>query len=321
MRNRLILLSAVLLVTAAAYMLIDAKGPGSFIFPYRATKLAALVLVGAALSVATVLFQTITGNRILTPSLMGFDALYVMILSVLVFGLGTSGYAALPQWQLFAINVAAMSVLGLLLFVLLMRLAQGDMVRMVLTGVMVGLLIRSLTEFVQRLIDPTDFQMVQSMSFARFTQIDRLLLAISAVAIAIGIAGAWALRHRLDVLSLGDTASTSLGEPPRTLQRLALLLICLLVAASTSLAGPLAAGGFGPSSFFGLVVVAFAHIVTPTYRHAILLPAAGLMGGVFLVGGQLIMERIFDLSTPLMVVIELIGGATFLFILLKRRAV
>ena len=319
MSDRLIALGAALIFAALGYMLVDATGPASFVYPYRATKLAALVLVGIALSVATVVFQTITGNRILTPSLMGFDALFVLVLTVLVHGLGAAGYAALPAWEVFALNFAAMAVLGLVLFVVLMRLARGDMVRMVLTGIVLGLLIRSLTEFLQRLIDPSEYQMVQSLSFARFTQIDLALLLISAVAVAVGVAAAWHLRYRLDVLALGDTAAVSLGEPPERLQNMALVIICLLVAAATSLAGPLASGGAGPSSFFGLIVAAFAHVLTPTHRHAILLPSAALTGAFILVGGQLVMERLLDLSTPLIVVIELIGGVTFLVLLLKRR--
>ncbi|WP_375174007.1 iron chelate uptake ABC transporter family permease subunit [Pseudooceanicola sp.] len=320
MIRRLVALSVVLALSALAYVFVDAAGPWDFILPYRLTKLGALLLVGVALSVATVLFQTITANRILTPSLMGFDALYVLILTGLVHSIGTAGYAGLSPALLFALNLSAMTGLGLLLFAALMRLARGDMVRLVLTGVVIGLLIRALTEFLQRLIDPSEFQTVQSMSYARFTQIDGVLLTVSSGTVLVGLILAWRMRYRLDVLSLGEATATGLGEPPARLHRLALLTICLLVASATALAGPLASGNSGPSSFFGLIVTAFAHIATPTHRHAVLLPAAALTGGIILVGGQMLMERVFHLATPLTVVIELIGGATFLYLLLKRRA-
>ena len=320
MSRRLAILAVVLVLSALAYMVLKAQGPWSFLLPYRATKLAALILVGVALSVATVMFQTVTANRILTPSLMGFDALYVLVLTLLVHSLGASGYAQIGAAWLFAGNLAAMSVLGLVLFAGLMRLAGGDMVRLVLCGIVLGLLIRALTEFLQRMIDPSEFQMVQSLSFARFTQIDGTLLALSFVAIAAALVLAWRLRHRMDVLALGDAAATGLGEPPARLQRQALILICVLVAAATALVGPLASGGFGPSSFFGLIVTAFAHIVTPSHRHAVLIPSAALIGAVILVGGQLVMERLLGFQTPLTVVIELIGGAVFLILLIKRRA-
>ncbi len=320
MRERLAILAGVLTLSAVGYMLLDAKGPWSFLLPFRATKLLALVLVGAALSVATVLFQTITANRILTPSLMGFDALFVFVLTAMVHSLGAAGYAALPPGLIFFVNLAAMTGLGLLLFSALVWQAGGDMVRLVLTGIVIGLLIRALTGFLQRMIDPSEFQMVQAVSFARFTQVDPTLLGLSAAAILPAIVLAWHMRHRLDVLSLGTEPATGLGEVPARLQRLALMVICVLVAAATALAGPLAAGGFGPSSFFGLIVTAFAHLFTPTHRHAVLLPSAALTGGIILVGGQLVMERMLHLSTPLIVVIELVGGAVFLVLLLKRRA-
>lgn len=320
MSERLAVLLLLLAGCALAYVFVDVVGPWGFVLPYRLTKLAALVLVGVALSVATVLFQTITANRILTPSLLGFDALFVLVLTVLIHLLGPTGYSDVSPGVLFAVNVIAMTGLGLVLFAVLLRLAHGDMIRMVLTGIVLGLLIRAATEFLQRMIDPAEFQVVQSLSFARFTQIDTGLLVLSGVAIAAGSAMAWHLRRRLDVLSLGDVAATSLGEPPARLRRAALMVICLLVAAATSLAGPLAAGGFGPASFFGLIVTAFAHLITPTHRHGILLPSAALVGAIILVGGQLAMERLLGLSTPLIVVIELIGGVTFLVLLLKRRA-
>lgn len=320
MSQRLCLLAALLAICSVGYMLISANAPWDFLLPHRATKLAALVLVATAISVATILFQTIVGNRILTPSLMGFDALYVFILSALVHVLGGAAYAGVPAWGLFALNLTAMSGLGLLLFVALFRLASGDMIRLVLTGIVLGLLIRSITEFLQRLIDPNEFQLVQAMSYARFTQIDTLLLGLSTIAVAVGLGMAWRLRRRLDVLALGDGPSSALGEAPDRLRKQVLLVICILVASATALVGPLASGGFGPSSFFGLIVSAIAHIVTPSYRHAVLIPSAALIGAVVLVGGQLLSERVFHLSTPLIVVIELIGGAVFLIVLLKRRA-
>jgi len=318
--RRLAILGAVLALAAAGYMLIGARGNWGFVLPFRAAKLAALLLVGAGLAVATVMFQTITANRILTPSLMGYDALYVLVLTALVHGLGASGYAALPPALLFALNLAAMSALGLLLFALLARLARGDLVRLVLTGIVLGLLIRAGTTFLQRMIDPSAFQMVQGISYARFTQVEPSLLGLAALAILPALALAWTLRHRLDVISLGRDAAAGLGEPPARLERAALALICVLVAAATALVGPLASGSLGPTSFFGLIAAAFAHAITPHARHAVLMPCAALTGALILVGGQTLMERVLALATPLTVVIEFVGGVTFLILLLKRRS-
>ena len=314
-------LGLALLVSIIGYLFLDAVGSWAFILTFRATKLAAMLLVGVSLAVATVLFQTITANRILTPSVMGFDALYAFALSSMVFTLGAAGYDAIPQPLLFAANLTLMSGLGLLLFMALLAGGRGDILKMVLTGIVLGILIRSVTGFIQRLIDPSDFQTVQVASFARFTFVEPVLLGMAAAVVIPALVQAWRMRFRLDVLALGPEAATGLGEAPKRGQKQALLLICLLVGAATALSGPMSSGFSGPSNFFGLIVTALAHLLIKSERHATLLPAAAMIAGIVLVGGQTVMERVLHLSTPLPVVIELIGGALFLFLLLRRRAV
>ncbi len=76
------------IVACAAFMTLGAKGNWAFTLGFRGTKLAAMILVAYSIAVSTVLFQTVTGNRILTPSIMGFDALYILIQTVAVFVFG-----------------------------------------------------------------------------------------------------------------------------------------------------------------------------------------------------------------------------------------
>jgi len=315
--RRFVILGLILGLSALGYMTLGAVGSWSFLIPFRGAKLAALLLTGASIATATLLFQTITANRILTPSIMGFDSLYMAVLTVLVFTLGASGYAALPAPLLFFLNLGVMSALGILLFLALLAGGRGDMLKLVLTGIVLGILIRALSSFLQRMIDPSEFSSLQAASFARFTHVDPLLLGLSALVSVPAIALAWRMRHRLDVLSLGTEAATGLGEEPRRGQKQALVLICVLIGSATALAGPMSSGFSGPSNFLGLIVVALARMVTPSFRHAVLLPSAILVSGIVLIGGQTVMERVLHLSTPLPVVIELVGGLLFLVLLLR----
>lgn len=319
LRKRFLILGTLLALSVVGYMTLGAVGSWSFLIPFRASKLAALALVSVCLAVSTVLFQTITANRILTPSVMGFDALYVFILTAIVHSFGAAGYAAIPAPLLFVMNLVLMTGMGLVLFSLLLKGGRGDILKMVLTGIVLGILIRALTGFLQRMIDPSEFQTIQSVSFARFTYVDKLNLAMAAIVALPALVMAWRMRHRLDVIALGPVAATGLGEAPRRGQRQALVLICLLTASATALAGPMSSGGAGPSSFFGLIVAALAHMITPSYKHSVLLPSAAMLACITLIGGQTVMERVLHLSTPLAVVIEVLGGITFLILLLKRR--
>ncbi|MEM9581787.1 MAG: iron chelate uptake ABC transporter family permease subunit [Pseudomonadota bacterium] len=302
-------LSLILLVCAALYMTLGARGGWDFILPFRGAKLAALILVAVAVATATVLFQTITYNQILTPSIMGFDALYILVLTLAVYVLGGQTVARLPQMSQFLLTSTLLLGASLLLFGTLLAQRRQDLMRMILTGVIFGVLFRSLTSFLQRMIDPNEYSVIQVSSYARFSRMETELLGIAALLTIAALAATWAMRHRLDVLALGREAAINLGEHPKRGMLQALVVISVLVSVSTALVGPVA--------FLGLLVVSLARLITPTARHAVLLPSAALVSAITLVGGQTLLERVFALSTPLSVIVDLVGGAVFLILLLR----
>ncbi|WP_093995450.1 iron chelate uptake ABC transporter family permease subunit [Octadecabacter ascidiaceicola] len=292
-------------------MTIGARGPLSFVIPFRGGKLAALILIGVSVSTSTVLFQTVSQNRILTPSIMGFDALYVMILTGAVFFLGGMTVAGLSDQITFAVTACAMTLAALALFSTLLRSGQNNLLRMILTGIVLGALFRSLTDFMQRLIDPNEFAIIQGASYARFSHVEVDLLLIATVLCGLALVMTWRMRFALDVMALGREAAVNLGLDVGRLQMRALILTAVLVAVSTALVGPVA--------FLGLLVVSLARLVTPVERHGVILVSAGLISTITLIGGQTVLERVFKLSTPLSVVIDLLGGVLFLILLLKGR--
>ncbi|MCL4122616.1 UNVERIFIED_CONTAM: hypothetical protein GTU68_067417 [Idotea baltica] len=297
------------MLSCVMYMTIGARGSWDFVLPFRGVKLIALIVVAIGISTSTVLFQTITRNRILTPSIMGFDALYVLILSIMVFMFGGQGVAYLPAPVLFGLNITLLLIASLLLFGTLLGQARQDLMRMILTGIVFGVLFRALTSFIQRMIDPNEYAIIQVGSYARFNQIDTSLLGFATILTIGALIAVWVMRHRLDVVALGRDAAINLGENPNRVMIQVLILVSILVSVSTTLVGPVA--------FFGLLVVSLAHLITPNVRHAILLPCAALVACIVLVAGQTIIERIFAFSTPLSVVVDFIGGILFLILLLR----
>lgn len=308
-RNLILLLAVLASASCVAYMTLGVRAPWSFTLPFRGEKLAALMLVALAVSTSTVLFQTISFNRILTPSIMGFDALYLLLLTLAVYFLGGIGFTTLPPIVVFAATTFTLILAAMALFGTLLGQARADLLRMILTGIICGVLFRALTSFVQRMIDPNEFAVVQLSSFARFNTIDTDLLIIAAPLTVAALALAWRMRRRLDVISLGTDTAISLGERPKRGQLHALALIAVLVSVSTAFVGPVV--------FLGLLVVSLAHAIRPTPYHATLLPVAGLISIITLVGGQTVLERVLALTTPLSVAIDLIGGIVFLILVLK----
>lgn len=83
--KRLLLLSIIALVAMVIFMTINLRGNIQYVLVHRGLILATMVLVAFAAGIATVLFQTVTNNRILTPSVMGLEALFILIQTMLIF--------------------------------------------------------------------------------------------------------------------------------------------------------------------------------------------------------------------------------------------
>ncbi|MDP9835559.1 iron complex transport system permease protein [Neorhizobium huautlense] len=305
------ILAVLSLVSAVAFMTWGARGSWSFVLSFRGTRLAALIIVAYAISVSTVLFQTITGNRILTPSIMGFDALYVLLQTVLVFTLGAAATSAIDPRLMFIVEVAAMVGFSLLLFRFLFSGHAQNIHLLVLVGIVLGVLFRSLSGFLQRIINPDDFVVLQDRLFASFNITDGTLVGVSAVLVAGVSVFIWRMRDTFDVLALGRDMAISLGLDYQAATTRILILVAILISVSTALVGPV--------TFFGLLVANLAYLIIPASRHRYTLPAAVLISVLCLVGGQTILERLFAFDTALSIIIEFAGGLFFILFLLKGR--
>lgn len=308
----LIILGAIALVSVACFMTLGAKGSWSFILPFRGRKLLALALVAYSVAVSTVLFQTVTNNRILTPSIMGFDALYILLQTALVFFLGVGALTALNDQAQFGVEILVMVVFSGLLFRWLFLGEERSLHLLVLVGIVFGILFRSLSQFMQRMLDPNAFNVLQDSFFASFATVDTSLLLAASVIVALVTLVAWRMGHSYDVLSLGRAQAINLGVDYKRTVVVILTLVSILVAVSTALVGPI--------TFFGLLVVSLAHSLVGTSRHRFVLPAAVLLAIICLVGGQTVLERVFAFDTALSIIIEFLGGTVFILLVLRRAA-
>ncbi len=308
----LILLALAAAVSMVCYMTLGVRGNWGFVLQFRGKKLLALVLVAWSVGVSTVLFQTVTNNRILTPSIMGFDALFVLVQTGIVFFLGTATFALMNAQIRFVAETALLTGFAALLFRWLF-LGEGRSLHLVvLVGLVLGIFFRSLSGFMQRMLDPNAFQVLQDSFFASFSTVDTTLLGLSwALLLAVSF-GLWRIGHTFDVLSLGRATAIGLGVDHRRTVMAILLACSVLVAISTALVGPV--------TFFGLLVVSLAHGLTGSGRHRHILPASVLLGVICLVGGQTLLERVFAFDTALSIIIEFLGGLVFILLVIRGAA-
>lgn len=309
---RIALLGIVVVALAAFYLFYDVPGSLLFAAKIRGLTVLAMLVVATAVGASTVVFHTITQNRILTPSIMGFDAFYGLITTVMVFLFGASGFLSADSMTLWILQVAVMVAFSVLLFTWLFAGKRRSIHLMLLVGIVLGTFFRSFTEWMQRMLDPLDFQVVTDAMFASLTRPDPTLLAFTAVLVVAGCLVLVPLLAKLDVLTLGEPMAVGLGIDHRRLVMLLFLVVSVMVAASTALVGPIL--------FFGLIVANLAYSYAGSFRHRWTLPSAVLLGMVCLLGGQIIIEQLLGWNGTLSTVIEFAGGLFFLYLVLRKGA-
>ncbi|OBZ13715.1 iron chelate uptake ABC transporter family permease subunit [Bacillus sp. FJAT-26390] len=305
-------LLAVLAVALIAVFLFIHLGPNwDYALPRRLKKVLAIVITGGAIAYSTMIFQTITNNRILTPSIIGLDSLYMLIQTFVVFAFGSMSLPSTNKHLNFFISVALMIAFVAVLYKLLFKKEGRNLYFLLLIGLVLGTLFGSMSTFMQVLIDPNEFLIVQGKMFASFNNVNTDLLVISIIIIALIAIYATRLSKYLDVMSLGKEHAVNLGIPYDYVVKRMLVIVAILIAVSTALVGPI--------TFLGLLVVNVAYPFMRTYRHSYLIPGAMLISIIALVGGQLIVERVFSFETTISVIINFVGGAYFLYLLLREK--
>ncbi|BAQ09002.1 ferric anguibactin transport system permease [Bacillus sp. OxB-1] len=312
MRNstKILILAILAAIFCSLYLFQGLNGSFDYALPRRGIKVLAMVITGVAIAYSTVIFQTITHNRILTPSIMGLDSLYLLLQTVVIFFLGSGHVTVVNKHVNFILSVATMIVFALLLYRFLFKSGRQPIYFLLLVGIIVGTFFGSISTFLQVLIDPNEFLRVQDKMFASFNNVSGELVwwALGFVAIALVIG--WRSMDELDVLSLGRDTAINLGVSYDKVVKMMLILSAVLISVSTALVGPI--------TFFGLIVANLSYQFFKTYKHSILIIGASVMSVIALVGGQWVVERVFTFSTTLSVIINFIGGVYFIYLLLKE---
>lgn len=311
--RKLVLLTVLALGMVLVFLFEDIGSNWGYILPRRLVKVAAMVLTAVAIGVSTIAFQTITNNRILTPSVIGLDSLYLLLQTAVVFVYGSTSPAFSYKQVNYLLCLFLMVLFSLLLHHYLFRREQQDIYRLLLIGVVLGTFFGSLSTIMQVLLDPNEFLTLQGRLFASVNRVNQDVLGLSVAVLAAAMGYAWPLVKYLDVIALGRDHAINLGIDYHRIVKRWLMIISMLVSVATALVGPL--------TFFGLIVANVTHQVLKVYQHATLLWGVVWISIIALVGGQWVVERVFEFATPLSVIINFVGGAYFLYLLFKERTV
>lgn len=277
----------------------------------RLPKIFAIIIVSYSIGYSSIVFQTITNNKILTPGVMGLDSLYVFIQTVVVFFFGTKQLEIMSDTSQFLISAIIMIGSSLLLYVFLFKGEMKNIYFLILIGMIFGGFFSGLSNFMQVLLDPNEFLILQGKMFASFNNINVKLLGVCFIVLIICIFISIKDFKKLDVLSLGEYHAINLGINYKSLVRKQFIIISLLVSISTVLVGPVI--------FLGLLIASLSREIFKSYKHNILIFGAFLIGCLALIYSLLIVERILNFGTTMNVIINFVGGIYFIYIMLKEN--
>ncbi|WP_246475432.1 iron chelate uptake ABC transporter family permease subunit [Diaphorobacter ruginosibacter] len=306
------MLASAIGLLAAVFVFAGAGMDFDYVIPKRLQRLAGMGLGGICVALSSMLFQTLVGNRILTPAVMGYEAVFLLWQALLLLLLGTHGLASLGSGGGFAVSVALMLGYSWVLQQWLMRRGGNDIYLMLLVGLVLTMVMGTFTQFVQLSISPGEFAVLQGVGQTSFQRVRPETLAWASLGVLAATAVVYRTLPVLDVMALGRDPSISLGVPHDRYLRLYLALIAVLVAVSTSL--------IGPAAFMGIFVANIVHAWAPRARHRTSLPlGCGVAVGIFLVA-QLLVEHVFHYRTTVTILVNLVCGAYFLALILRNRS-
>lgn len=310
-KKRLLILLLLTIAVTGLYLFTFVGNSPEYVIPRRLTQLAAMALISCSVGYSSVVFQTITNNRILTPSIMGFEAVFILFQAFIVFLYGDKTFQVIQENTNFLFSVLLMFGFALILYLVLFRKKQIHVYFLLLVGLILGAVFSSMTSFLELIIDPNEFAFMQKYLFASFNNINTNLLGIAAVALLISLIIGARILHKLDVLLLGKEQAITLGVNYRRLVQISLFLIAIQVSISTALVGPI--------TFLGILIANLSYEFVSSYKHKHTILGAGMFGFILIVGGQFIVEHVFNMNTTISILINFIGGIYFIFLLLKSK--
>ena len=314
-RAGLLLMAVLALGAAALYMLVNVDFENEKLFAYamriRAPKLFAMMITAFAIGGASLVFQSVINNTIVTPCLLGMNSLYMLIHTAVIFAAGSGSILAVNAKAAFGVDLLIMGTATTVIYSTLFRKTGHNVLYVLLIGTVLNSFFGSVQSALTRIMDPNEYDSLLADLVASFANVNSEIMVIAALVLALVV---FALRKELallDVITLGKDQAVNLGvDYDRCIRRL-LLGVALFIAVATAMVGSV--------SFLGLILANLSRQLLKTYRHSQLILGSVFFGIIILVGGQLIVEQVFTYTVPVSVFITFFGGIYFLYLLLTER--
>lgn len=230
---KLIILAVIVLLAMAAYMTIGVKFHNErlmrFAFKIRYPKLIAMVITAFTIGGASIVFQSVINNTIVTPCLLGMNSLYTLIHTAVVFFLGSGIMLVINSNMSFALDLVIMGVVATFIYSYLFKVTNHNVLYVLLIGTVLTSFFSSIQSTLTRIMDPNEYDTLLTSLVASFSNVNSEIIIFSLIIIAAIIVIFRKELAMLDVLTLGKEQAVNLGvDYDRCIRRL-LLAVTLCI--------------------------------------------------------------------------------------------
>jgi iron complex transport system permease protein len=300
----IVTLTRIIASVLAGEALRESDTPALVLWSVRLPRVIVAVAVGAALSVAGAVFQSLFRNPLVSPNILGVTSGAAFGATLAIFILGGSAWAI----EGFAF---AWGLIAVILSYQIGKRSGNSVTSLVLSGVIVSSLFMAGVTFLKYHADP--YQHLPAMVFwsmGSFNSIIWMDVWKALAIIAPGLAVIYFYRWRLNPLALGDEEAMSLGIEVSRARVLYILLGTLIVAISVSVSGSI--------GWVGLVVPHMSRIIVGS-DHDIMIPFTGVLGGIFMLTMDTLSRSLPGGEIPVGVLTALLGAPFFAYLLISNR--
>lgn len=278
----------------------------------KTIQLIAMIVSAVLIASTSLVFQTLTHNRILTPSLIGFDSIFITVQTLIVFLFTSQSVFYSNIYLNFFISSGLMILISMLMYAFILRKNKNNIIFLLLVGMILSTLSRSLANFLQTIMNPDEFQSIVIRTEVSVSNMNTGIIMISIPVLIVILMLMFKEVKSLDVMTLGETQATGLGVNYHHKMNLHLIYIAIAMSVATAMIGPI--------SFLGLIAVNASRELLKTYRHKELLILSSLIAITFLVLGQTIIVETGYITT-VTVWMSLVGGLYMIYLILKENKI
>lgn len=315
MIKKIIILTALVIGVCAAYLLINSYPENPNLFRYiislRIPTLVVMMIAAFSIGSASLIFQSIINNRIVTPCLLGMNAMYTLVHTTVIFMVGSGSIFATNANLSFAVDLIVMSVVATFIYSFMFEKTGNNVLYVLLIGTVLSSFFGSIQSTMIRVMDPNEYDALLTTLVADFNNVNVEVIYFSLILLIALTIFLWKDLMLLDVITLGKEQAINLGvDYDRTVRRL-LLGVVLCIAVATAMVGPI--------SFLGLIIANLARQLLKTHKHNHLIVGSVLMGMLAIIAGQFVSQHIFSYAVPISTFITIGGGVYFLYLLLFKK--